>query len=162
MTDNLLRICLAIGAFGGGLPQVFAGRMLPHPLVSGLEKGSTAQLSPRSRKMDEDNNQRSEPRDSVFMRANLTGKMVEMSVTVRNLSSRGAMIAGAGCGPVGSEVTLHLHNIGDVHGTVAWARDDNCGIRFSHPIDPHLARRQMPSGNFGRATQFVTPPKRRV
>ena len=111
--------------------------------------------------MDEDN-QRSEQRDSVFMRADLTGSAVEMSVAVRNLSSRGAMIHGVGCGLVGSDVTLNLNNIGKVQGTVAWARGDSCGIRFNHAIDPRLARRQVPSGNFGRAAQFVTPPKRRV
>lgn len=111
--------------------------------------------------MDE-NNQRSEPRDSVFMRANLTGKMVEMSVTVRNLSTRGAMIDGAGCGPIGSHVSLHLQNIGKVDGTIAWVRDDRYGIRFNHAIDPRMARRQVPSGNFGHAAHFVTPPKRLV
>jgi PilZ domain len=111
--------------------------------------------------MGEDN-RRSEPRDSVFLRANLRSEMVQLSVTVRNLSSRGAMIHGAECGPVGSEVTLHLSNIGRVYGTVAWVEGDRCGIRFNHAIDHRLARRQVPSENFGRASHFIAPPKRSV
>ena len=111
--------------------------------------------------MDEDH-RRSEPRDSVFLRASLLSQMVERAVTVRNLSSRGALIHGADCGDVGSEVTLHLSNIGRVEGNVAWVQGDRCGIRFNTAIDHRLARRQVPSKNFGRASHFVAPLKRIV
>ncbi len=83
-------------------------------------------------------------------------------MTVRNLSSRGALIDGAKCGPVGSEVALHLANIGRVYGTVAWAQDDRCGIRFNRSIDHLLVRRQIPSHKFGQASTFATPLRRAV
>jgi len=112
--------------------------------------------------MDEDDNRRSEPRESVFLRASMRNETVELQVTVRNLSPHGAMIQGAEGAPVGSEISLQLINIGTVHGTIAWVEGQFCGIQFNEPIDHHLARRKVTSESFGRASLFVLPPKRSV
>jgi hypothetical protein len=92
----------------------------------------------------------------------MRNETVELQVTVRNLSSRGAMIQGAEYAPVGTEISLQLANTGRVYGTVTWARGDLCGIRFNHPIDQQAARRKVSSDNFGRASLFVAAPKRSV
>ena len=111
--------------------------------------------------MDQDNKRR-EPRESVFLKAKLRNTMAEISVTVRNLSSHGAMIEGTGQIRVGSEVALQLNAIGRVYGTVAWAKFDSCGLQFSRPIDHRAARRHINVQHFGRASLFVEPPKRTV
>ena len=111
--------------------------------------------------MDEQN-RRSEPRDSVYFRANVPKDAVELQVTVRNVSPHGAMIQGAKRIAVGAELALELNNIGIVHGTVAWVDGDSCGMQFNEPIDHHLARRKVTSEVTSRASLFVLPPKRPV
>jgi hypothetical protein len=112
--------------------------------------------------MDEEGTRRSELRESVYLRASIRDELVELPVTVRNISPRGAMIQGAEVAQVGTEVSLELPNIGRVLGIVAWRRGDLCGIRFNHPINHRDARRQVTSESFGRASALVLPPKRTV
>jgi hypothetical protein len=92
--------------------------------------------------MDEDDN-RGERRDSLFLLAQLRLGSVEMPVKVRNLSSGGAMIEGATRATKGATVSVNIRNIGWTEGDIAWVEGNRCGIAFRDQIDPLAARTQI-------------------
>lgn len=107
-------------------------------------------------------NRRRGVRDIVSLPAKFFEGTVEIPVTVRNITSEGALIHGETCGPVGTVVSLQLAHIGHVKGTVAWTDGDYCGIQFLRTIDYRLLRTRG-QGGFGQASPIDIPqPKRAV
>lgn len=91
---------------------------------------------------------RSAPRDSLFLLTTLTtldgaplGK-----ARVRNLSATGLMADCERAVPAGVRILLDLRGIGQIVGSVAWAREDKIGVAFDEAIDPQLARKPVSSG----------------
>lgn len=86
---------------------------------------------------------RAAPRDSLFLLSTVKsadGREIG-KLRVRNLSATGLM---ADCEyPVaaGSIIICNLRGLGDVPGTVAWARNGRIGVAFDHGIDPQMTRK---------------------
>ena len=88
---------------------------------------------------------RSEERDSLFLRADLSveGAGPSGQGTVRNLSAGGMMVESQLRPKRGTRLTVHLRNIGPVTGTVVWMREHRFGAAFDEEIDPKMARSQI-------------------
>jgi hypothetical protein len=85
---------------------------------------------------------RSEPRDSMFLQAQVTrARRPTVSVRVRNLSAGGMMGESDQLFVVGEAVTVELRTIGTVDARVAWIRPGQVGIAFDEPVDPRQARK---------------------
>ncbi|GAA4015755.1 hypothetical protein GCM10022280_13200 [Sphingomonas swuensis] len=56
-------------------------------------------------------------------------------VRLRNISSGGALVEGAGVFPVGAELLLDLGDAGAIFSTVNWARGDQAGLAFHAPYE---------------------------
>lgn len=87
-------------------------------------------------------------RDSVFLHANVTATHGGASgvFRIRNISSGGLMAEGPISFRAGDELDVDLHNVGTVHGRVAWAVSGRFGMRFDQTIDPKLARKRVGGG----------------
>ena len=84
--------------------------------------------------MESESDNRSEGRSNVFLTAALESAGGSTPVRIRNLSSVGALVDGAGFPPVGTKVRLlrgHLKTDGEI----VWQEKSNCGIRFDHAIN---------------------------
>jgi hypothetical protein len=86
---------------------------------------------------------RSVSRDSLFLLADLRVEQSEEKhrVRVRNLSDGGMMGEGSVRVQRGNRVRVHLRNIGEIGGSVAWVQDDRFGVAFDEAIDSQRARR---------------------
>lgn len=81
---------------------------------------------------------RKNARRSVLWKGKLEFGEYTFECQIRNISLGGAQVnAGLPLAP-GTKFTLHLHQIGEVTGTVAWADDDLLGIQFD--VDPKFIR----------------------
>lgn len=82
-----------------------------------------------------DENGRAEPRSSLLLAAKLraTGGSA-MAVTIRNLSSTGALVEAPRVPGTNTDVELVRGELA-CRGAIAWARPGRCGIRFHAPID---------------------------
>ncbi|MDI1295241.1 MAG: PilZ domain-containing protein [bacterium] len=92
---------------------------------------------------------RSAPRDSLFLLTSfhtLDGVPLGKA-RVRNLSATGLMADCERAVPVATRVVFDLRGVGQVTGTVAWARDDKVGLSFDEQIDPQLARKPVAAGS---------------
>lgn len=56
------------------------------------------------------------------------------SVVVENLSASGARIRGRGLPAPGKQILIWMEGL-DVLGCVAWARSEECGVRFDASLD---------------------------
>jgi hypothetical protein len=74
----------------------------------------------------------------------------DITITVRNLSTRGMMAECAVSLSRGEPIEVDLPGIGTVTGTIAWTAGGRAGVAFATPIDPNLARKPF---SFNR-----TPP----
>ena len=82
----------------------------------------------------DDAEQRSATRASLYLAASLYHDGYARSVRIRNLSSTGALLeSGASLSP-GALVQLVRGSL-IVHGLVAWAAEERCGLKFSGSID---------------------------
>lgn len=88
---------------------------------------------------------RDELRDSLFLSADISvfGSGETQKIRVRNLSAGGMKAEGELPVSLGEHVVIHLSNIGDVPGEIAWKKEGSFGIAFSDPIDPKLARKPV-------------------
>jgi len=86
---------------------------------------------------------RSVSRDSLFLLADLRVEQSEEKhrLRVRNLSDGGMMGEGSVRVQRGNRVRVHLQNIGEIGGSVAWVQDDRFGVAFDEAIDSQRARR---------------------
>ncbi|MDX3908823.1 MAG: PilZ domain-containing protein [Sphingobium sp.] len=105
---------------------------------------------------------RASSRDSLFLLTVLTAPDGQDlgNARVRNLSANGLM---ADCeNPFGSgdRVSMKLRGVGNVEGTIAWAKGDRIGVNFDAPIDPKLARRPVANtgGTSGTLPEYLRPP----
>lgn len=94
---------------------------------------------------DAGGSQRSQPRDSLFLLAQLRfdGEELTREVRVRNLSEGGLMVDCDRVEEVGTPVTLDLRGIGAVGGKVAWCTEGRVGIALDRQIDPMKARKPL-------------------
>jgi hypothetical protein len=84
-------------------------------------------------------------RDSLFLLTTIAqeGGAPRGQAKVRNLSATGLM---ADCDHMfsqGERVEIALRGIGQVRGSVAWARGSRIGVAFDRPIDPQQARKPV-------------------
>jgi hypothetical protein len=75
------------------------------------------------------------PRRRIFVAGSAVTIHGSKSVIVENLSTSGARIRGQDLPPVGRKVLIWIEGL-DVLGTVSWAKNLECGIRFDVPLDP--------------------------
>lgn len=107
-------------------------------------------------------NRRAGVRDVVYLPGKFIDGTVEVPVTVRNVTSEGALIHGLRWGPIGAVLSLQLAQIGFIKGVLVWAEDNCCGIRFLKPID-YRTMRSRSNGGFGSASPIGTSrPKRAI
>ena len=78
-------------------------------------------------------NNRSEDRSNVFLAAALEGDSKVHPVRIRNLSTSGALVEGAGLPVVGSCIRLRRGTL-QVEGDLAWQNASQAGLNFSSPI----------------------------
>lgn len=72
-----------------------------------------------------------------------------LRIVIKDVSTRGCGARADQTSPVGANVTLLLHGIGLVEGTVAWLEKGRFGIRFNEPIDTKaVLRSAKPSSDF--------------
>jgi hypothetical protein len=102
---------------------------------------------------------RSAPRDSLFLLTTIsTPEGVSLGrARVRNLSATGLMADCERAIPADVRIHCDLRGVGQVAGTVAWAREEKIGVAFDEPIDPQLARKPV-----GNSTQPMMPDYLRI
>ena len=102
---------------------------------------------------------RSAPRDSLFLLTTIsTPEGVSLGrARVRNLSATGLMADCERAIPADVRIRCDLRGVGQVAGTVAWAREEKIGVAFDEPIDPQLARKPV-----GNSTQPMMPDYLRI
>jgi len=100
---------------------------------------------------------RSEPRDSLFLKATLRfgHEAKARDLRVRNLSESGMMADLDRIVPEGTRLTVDIRGIGEVQGRVAWCESGRMGIRFDTTVDPQQARK--PVGGGGQTPSFAKP-----
>ncbi len=76
---------------------------------------------------------RRHPRVRVLLSAKLSTTTEESSVKIRDISLSGAMLQGRFLPRVGSDVMLTRGSF-EIFATVAWRRDDMCGVAFDSPL----------------------------
>jgi hypothetical protein len=84
--------------------------------------------------VDPQTDNRSEGRSNVFLTAALETGAGSIPVRIRNLSSVGALVDGAGFPPVGSKVNLVRGHLG-ASGELIWQETTHCGIRFDNAVN---------------------------
>lgn len=77
---------------------------------------------------------RSQNRSNVFLSASLLVGATSVSVRVRNMSRRGALLDGGSLPQSGAKVRLVRGEL-SVEGNIAWRREGQAGIRFTGEID---------------------------
>ncbi len=77
---------------------------------------------------------RSDPRSSVFLTAVVYAGGGQMPVRIRNLSTHGAFLEGNDLPAEGTIVQIKRGSL-SAAGSIAWSRDQHCGLRFAAIID---------------------------
>lgn len=97
-------------------------------------------------------------RDSLFLMADLVVQegIPAISVMVRNLAERGAMLEGAPRLQRGTRVALDLRNIGPVVGAITWVQGRRTGVAFDDLIDPKQVRTTVFAGD-REAPRYARP-----
>ncbi|MFD1107300.1 PilZ domain-containing protein [Sphingobium olei] len=108
---------------------------------------------------------RTAPRDSLFLLTSLVSAegVALGKARVRNLSASGLMADCERAVPAGIRVTCELRGVGQVSGTIAWARDEKIGMAFDVPIDPQLARKPISTAGSQSLPDYlrIAPLRRR-
>ena len=93
-----------------------------------------------------------EPRHSIIMHATLScGPGGAASARVRNISRRGMMAECRFRGAKGDRVGVYMRGLGEVTGSVVWARPNCIGVEFDEPVNPMAVLRkpvQKPKQSF--------------
>jgi len=102
---------------------------------------------------------RAAKRDSLFLLALLTDEAGSSrgQARVRNLSETGLMADCEVTFREGERLVVQLRGIGEVAGTVAWARDGRIGMMFDHRINPQAARKPVSGGAAHQVPDHVRP-----
>ncbi|HKY82652.1 MAG TPA: PilZ domain-containing protein [Sphingobium sp.] len=79
-------------------------------------------------------NERREARSEVNIPATLVEEGVGTPVTIKNISSYGALLDGRSVPTIGSQVTI-ITDRHELWATVIWTRDGQCGVLLSQPLD---------------------------
>lgn len=103
---------------------------------------------------------RPDPRDSVFLTAQVVGACgATRRYRIRNLSREGACVEQPEGLQKDARLTVSIGLIERVPAEVAWARGGFAGLRFLIPIDTRLARQRPPRSldpraGWGRANRL--------
>jgi hypothetical protein len=83
-----------------------------------------------------------QPRQNVLLGAEICGfgGGAPTKHRVRDLSSTGARVDGAGSFKVGATVLVSVGVLEQVGATVMWVKGDSAGLKFAEAIDPDAAR----------------------
>jgi hypothetical protein len=80
----------------------------------------------------------SDRRAAARRRIFITGSAVTIrgskSVIVENVSTTGARVCGRDLPPIGKQVLIWMEGL-DVLGSVAWVKNDECGVRFDLSLE---------------------------
>jgi hypothetical protein len=82
-------------------------------------------------------------RSHVLMAASIEAGDSTVRVTLRNLSSLGALVEGKDLPPVDSVVVFRKKELA-LHGRVAWVTGGRAGIAFDTKLDPEAVLRHVP------------------
>jgi hypothetical protein len=79
-----------------------------------------------------------EKRYSVVLRAELEadGGAKAVSVRVVNISAGGLMAVVPSGTDISGQVTIAIHHLDTLAGTIVWARDGRVGVKFDEAVDP--------------------------
>lgn len=96
---------------------------------------SEDELSPQAKAPGSSDELREDRRHPLIWTGKLHYDFATMTVRLRDISSKGALIECQSLLPVGAEPLLDLGDAGEVFGTVTWAVGDHMGLRFREPFD---------------------------
>ena len=99
-------------------------------------------------------NARRDQRYPVSFAADMLVGRRRLSVTVRDLSSKGAMLSGAELPPDGTRVLITL-GAATLSGVVAWQHEVYCGLALLEPIEPLQIVRDMTRVQARRAAKHT-------
>lgn len=74
------------------------------------------------------------PRRAIFVAGSAVTIHGSKSVVVENMSASGAKIRGRDLPCAGKQILIWMEGL-DVLGSVAWARKDECGVRFDVSLE---------------------------
>lgn len=77
---------------------------------------------------------RAAARRAIFVAGSAVTIHGSRSVVVENLSASGARVRGRNLPKKGKQILIWMEGL-DVLGSVAWARSDECGVRFDVSLD---------------------------
>lgn len=83
-------------------------------------------------------------RSNVLMAASLESSGAATAVTLRNLSTDGALVEGEGLPIEGTAVLFRKKEL-RLNGHVAWVQDNRAGIAFDQKLDPDSVLRHIPT-----------------
>ena len=95
-------------------------------------------------------------RSHVLMAASIDADGITLSVKLRNLSSKGALIEAAQLPTVGSEVIFRKNEL-NLAGRVAWVTANRAGIAFDTLLDPDAVMRHVPRTKPQAKPEFRRP-----
>ncbi len=83
-----------------------------------------------------------EARQNVFLGARVCGfgRNAPTRHRIKDLSTHGARIDGAGALRAGATILISVGALEEIGATVVWVKDGAAGLRFAEPIDPAAAR----------------------
>ena len=96
--------------------------------------------------MDESSNvqNRRSRRSNMLMMATIEISGRSVKVTLRNLSSEGAQVEGAGLPVEGTQLLFRKGDLA-VAGAIIWTKGKHAGIRFEQKLDPATVLRHVPA-----------------
>ena len=108
--------------------------------------------------MDESENtqNRRARRSNVLMAASIESSGTASTVTLRNLSSEGALVEGESLPIEGSSVLFRKKEL-RLNGHVAWVKGKRAGIAFDEKLDPETVLRHIPSPRPRTKLEFRRP-----
>ena len=95
--------------------------------------------------------ERKEPRSEVNIEATLFHDGIGAPVTIKNISSYGALLGGRHVPPMGAQVTI-ITDRHELWATVIWTGQDRCGVLLSQPVDIEMLGVPNPLTKITRAT----------
>jgi hypothetical protein len=109
--------------------------------------------------MDESSNtqNRKSRRSNLLMAATIETSEGSIGVTLRNLSSEGALVEGDGMTGPGSQVVFRKNEL-CVSGRIAWVNDRRAGIAFDAKLRPETVLRHIPVPRLRIEPRVKRPP----
>lgn len=95
-------------------------------------------------------------RSNVLLSAAIEAGGASIAVTLRNLSTEGALIEGDDLPLEGSEVRFRRNEL-SVTSRVAWVHGKHAGVAFKRPIAPEDVLRNIPKPKYRAPVEFRRP-----